>query len=356
MDPSAPAFNISPRRTINKPDWIITSDEVEQGCILWLGTPTETMESQRRRGAPTTQVINAQSKLPANNGMYEHPFLVLSRPASDPSRIYFLPMTSLGGQSLASKYTLRKAAYHQATFLPVAPAELHPLYLAGDNRYRTLTLKNGDRLEKSTYVNVRELYEMDWRDAQLYWGSNPTLRKKWKLDMPSIQTVLNVATNNLKIAVERQYFPALENVTFSPTNRLGHGYRSQLLSPLHRRLSNHSNMMHRSRTIPAMASPIYRPITPPQPFVQRSPTSPPRYAVRSQPPTIHPALQAEFSPPGNVQSERAEGSQQAQRAVEEETPLLLSYNLQTPGDVEQPEQQGGESVCGGWWMLWCPCQ
>ncbi|KAK4496197.1 hypothetical protein PRZ48_012177 [Zasmidium cellare] len=254
-------------------------------------------------------------------------------------------MTSLHGQTLASKFTSRKAAYHQATFLPVTPADVHPLHLAGDMRYRTLTLENGDYLEKPSYVNIREMYEMDWRDAQLYWGSNPNLRKKWKLDAPSIQAVLNLATSNLKITIERQYYPGLESTPPPPRSR------SQLLAPLNRRLSNQPNTMHRSRTIPA----TYRPSTPPPPYIQRSPTTPPRFNIRSQPPAIHPALQAEFSPPVYSQSERMERSQQAQRAVEERRPLLASYNPQTPEAVEQ-ETPPAWTVCEFWRMAWCLCQ
>lgn len=279
-------------------------------------------------------------------------------------------MTSLGGQSLSSKFTSRKASYHQATFLPITPADAHPLCLVGDIRYRTLTLEDGDHLEKSTYVNVRELYEMDWRDAQLYWGSNPNLRKKWKLDMPSLQAVINLVTSNLKISIERQYFPHGSPIMSTPRMEYVHA-RSQLLSPLSRRLSQHANMVQRCRTMPPC-----RPTTPPQPFMQRSPTTPsldstppqplvrrsptipPLHMTHQRPPTIHPALQAEFSTRISPDRERMERSQQAQRAVEERQPLLPSYNPQTPEyqlrSVER-ESTLDEPTCEAWTKWFCPC-
>lgn len=279
-------------------------------------------------------------------------------------------MTSLGGQSLTQKFTTRKAPYHQATFLPITPADMHPLYLAGDIRYRTLTLENGDHLEKSTYVNIRELYEMDWRDAQLYWGSNPNLRKKWKLDVPSLQAVINLASSNLKISIERQYFPHTSTLMYTARMEYVQA-RSQLLSPLNRRLSQHSNMVQRCRTMPA-----YQPKTPPQPFMKRSPTSPslqgtpPQPFVRrsptnpslhmthQRPPTIHPALQAEFSPRTPPVIERTERSRQAQRAVEERQPLLPSYSPQTPvygPRSAERERSVDETECEAWTKWLCPC-
>lgn len=279
-------------------------------------------------------------------------------------------MTSLGGQSISQKFTSRKASYHQATFLPVSPADAHPLYLTGDIRYRTLTLENGDHLEKSTYVNVRELYEMDWRDAQLYWGSNPSLRKKWKLDVRSIQAVINMATSNLKISIERQYFPPGSPLMYIPRMDYAQA-RSQLLSPLNRRLSQHANLVQRCRTMPA-----YCPTTPPQPFMQRSPTSPSLHSTLPQPfvrrspkipslhmtherpPTIHPALQAEFAPQILLERERVERSRQAQAAVDERLPLLPSYGPRTPEYGQQSAERENtveESTCGAWTKWFCPC-
>lgn len=279
-------------------------------------------------------------------------------------------MTSLGGQSLSQKFAFRRASYRQATFLPITPADLHPLYLTGDVRYRTLTLENDDRLEKSTYVNVRELYEMDWRDAQLYWGSNPNLRKKWKLDIPSLQALINLATSNLKISIERQYFPRGSPLMF--THRVENVQtRSQLLSPLNRRLSQQASMVQRCRTMPA-----YRPTTPPQPLMRRSPTSPSlhstppqpfmqrspasssRQMTHQRPPTIHPALQAEFAPRTVPVYERMERSRQAQAAVEERQPLLPLYNPQAPEyerrNLEQ-ESIVDDSTCEAWRKWLCPC-
>lgn len=269
-------------------------------------------------------------------------------------------MTSFGGQTLALKFTLRKASYRQFNFLPVTPAQPHPLYLMGDVRYRTLTLENGDRLEKSTYVNVRELYEMDWRDAQLYWGANPKLRKGWKLDGLSMQAVLSLATSNLRINVGRQYSatPAASPATNPPYLRDAN-LRSQLLYPLNRRLSNHASTFNCARTTLSIQTPVYRPATPPHPSVPRSPTTPTPYRVRNTyAPAIRPPLQAEFSPPQTSKYRRTGKLSEALRAQEEQQPLLPSYGPQNPHESEQTADDNvsmTDGTCEFWRLLLCRC-
>ena len=117
-------------------------------------------------------------------------------------------MTSFGGQTLAERFRGNKAGYFQSSFVPVTPAPQHPG--ATNHReglYRTLTLENGDRLEKSSYVNARQVYKMDWRDAELYWGSNPFLRKTWKLDRPSITSLGHLTALMARVNPTAQFIP-----------------------------------------------------------------------------------------------------------------------------------------------------
>ncbi|CAK4027311.1 Hypothetical predicted protein [Lecanosticta acicola] len=241
------------RKPMSKPDWTITSDEVERGCILWLGSVEETVQSQLRRTPNVEPIRNVKTNKSANAGMYEHPILVVSRPASDPSRIYFLPMTSLGNKTLDQRYQGRKAPFHKSTFVPIAPAPEHPHFVAGDSRYRKLTLVGGDEAEKATYANVRELYVMDWRDAQLYWGADPTVRKRWQLDEASIRSVCYLAGIYTGFRVEEQMTTGEE--------------RRDSAVGLHERCGswNHSTLEFSARTstitITSLPSPVQRPAT-----------------------------------------------------------------------------------------------
>lgn len=77
-----------------RPDWTITSDEVVQGSILWLGSVEEIEKSQLQRGSALQPVRNINNGSVANGGMLNHPILVVSRPAWDPSIIFFLPVST----------------------------------------------------------------------------------------------------------------------------------------------------------------------------------------------------------------------------------------------------------------------
>lgn len=121
-------------------------------------------------------------------------------------------MTSHAGRPLKQKYRGRKARFHSATFAPISPAPDHLLFELGDRRYKKLTLADGAELEKPTYANVREVYRMDWRDAQVYWGGDATVRKRWQLDAESIERVYGLACTAPKSALKReaQFVPGKE--------------------------------------------------------------------------------------------------------------------------------------------------
>lgn len=115
-----------------------------------------------------------------------------------------LQMTSHAGRPLKQKYRGRKARFHSATFAPISPAPDHILFELGDVRYKRLTLADGGELEKPTYANVMEVYRMDWRDAQVYWGGDSTVRKRWQLDAESIERVYGLACSAPKSALKRE--------------------------------------------------------------------------------------------------------------------------------------------------------
>lgn len=59
-------------------------------------------------------------------------------------------------------------------------------------------------MEKPTWVNIERIYKMQWRDAQGYWGADPSVRKAWKLDEASIEAALRLS----RFAAGEQYVPS----------------------------------------------------------------------------------------------------------------------------------------------------
>ena len=75
---------------------VLTSEDVEQGHILWLAPKAETNASVQNRNASTQEpVVNlSDQRSRPDDGFYKHPILVLSRPKSAPDTIRFLHVRS----------------------------------------------------------------------------------------------------------------------------------------------------------------------------------------------------------------------------------------------------------------------
>ena len=76
---------------------VLTSDDVEQGKILWLPTKVEAMTSLRQRDTqqegPVTNLRTSEFVL--RDKFYNHPIFVISRPASSPDTIQLLLVSNL---------------------------------------------------------------------------------------------------------------------------------------------------------------------------------------------------------------------------------------------------------------------
>ena len=108
-------------------------------------------------------------------------------------------MTSFRGRSVNTRFTGRHALFKQSTYLPLNPAPEHPqVQIHGNAAYQTLSFENEEVLEKPSYVNIREVFQMDWRDAQPYWGADITARKLWRIDQPSLVRLISIVTATTK--------------------------------------------------------------------------------------------------------------------------------------------------------------
>ncbi|SMR64191.1 unnamed protein product [Zymoseptoria tritici ST99CH_3D1] len=144
-----------------------TSGDVAQGKLLWLSTWKAFKASQTHRGIP------------------------ISRPSQ--FTIHFLTITSFGGKTLSQRFPAKahNSVRRQLGYVPIAPTDRHPLaHLSRDHLYDMLHLQNGGQLTKGSYMNVREVYEMDWRDAELCWAPGKTAQGRFSLDSASLGRVL----------------------------------------------------------------------------------------------------------------------------------------------------------------------
>ena len=68
----------------------LTSAEVQQGSILWLGSYEETVASSATHGQHgMAPVQDLKTREPADLGMFNHPIVVLARPPENPDMIWF---------------------------------------------------------------------------------------------------------------------------------------------------------------------------------------------------------------------------------------------------------------------------
>lgn len=150
----------------------VESEEVVQGRILWL---------PQKHELPPKAVRRAHGKGAVEEGIYNHPIVVISRPAEEDNIIHFHLITSFQGKRLDEIYGKPNEfhASRRSWYLPVYPAPEHPDALSkkSKKRFPTLDLAEGAVLRWDSYVNLRHVYKIDWTLLRPY--SNP--------DTPSIQ-------------------------------------------------------------------------------------------------------------------------------------------------------------------------
>ena len=211
---------------------VLRSEDVEQGSLLWLAPFSETLESQQRRGVfDRPPVVRLVASADQADGFYNHPIVVVSRPADAPESIRFLvvrsiiiyrslnvllmilQLTSFKGKSLVQRFNKKNDPKRNwPRYLAISPAANHPLYERGELAYRTLYCEDQASSNKAGYVNISQIYEMDWRDAQPYWGTRPNMR----LDAESLAMVLSAVHRLTGSGRKEQYHP-ISQAGLAPT-------------------------------------------------------------------------------------------------------------------------------------------
>jgi hypothetical protein len=158
--------------------------DVVQGRVFWLPPLDE---------LPPRAVRRAHGKGAIEEGIYNHPVLVVSRPSDENQVIHFhivshlicsygstslttlKQITSFQGKRLHEIYSKPNEfhASRRSWYLPISPSPDHPDADSKKTRKRfpTLSLAEEATLRWDSYVNLRHVYKIEWSYLRAY--SNP---------------------------------------------------------------------------------------------------------------------------------------------------------------------------------------
>ncbi|KAJ4994238.1 hypothetical protein SVAN01_00067 [Stagonosporopsis vannaccii] len=153
---------------------------IEQGRIMWLPA----LES-----LPERAVRRAHGKGAVEEGIYNHPVVVVSRPLDEERSVHFHLITSLQGKKLDQLYP-KSNEFHtsrRSWYLPISPSPDHPDANSkkAKKRFPTLALADGATLRWDSYVNIRHVYKIDWALLKPYSNLNTPGIALFRLDRES---------------------------------------------------------------------------------------------------------------------------------------------------------------------------
>ncbi|KAF1976041.1 hypothetical protein BU23DRAFT_502646 [Bimuria novae-zelandiae CBS 107.79] len=165
--------SISRRASTQKEVKRVDEADLALGRVFWL-PPKEEL--------PPRAVRRAHGKGAVEEGIYNHPVVVVSRPEEEPQTIHFHIVTSFQGKRLHEIYSKDNEfhASRRSWYLPISPSPIHPDATSKkmQKRFPTLELQHGATLRWDSYVNIRHVYKIDWALLRPY--ANP--------ETPHIQT------------------------------------------------------------------------------------------------------------------------------------------------------------------------
>ncbi|RAR11658.1 hypothetical protein DDE82_000605 [Stemphylium lycopersici] len=190
----------SERRTILRDQIGAEDDDVAQGRVFWLPAEEE---------LPSQAVKRACGK-GAVEDVYGRPVVVISRPADDRRTAHFQLISSLHGKALGKDNYKRSNKFHDSRrtwYLPIAPSPDHPDAISNNakKRFPTLELKHGARLRWDSYVNIRNVYKIDWTLLKVYTNPETPNATLFHFDRISTMRLLARGTNLTKYEPGPQY-------------------------------------------------------------------------------------------------------------------------------------------------------
>lgn len=173
------------------------------GRIFWL-PPKEDL--------PPRAVRRAHGKGAVEEGIYNHPVVVISRPAEEPQSIHFQivslaslrpvcnavlsrsQVTSFQGKRLHEVYSKDNEfhASRRSWYLPISPSPTHPDASSKkmQKRFPTLALQHGATLRWDSYVNIRHVYKIDWALLKPYANPDTPYVQTFRFDQESCDKTL----------------------------------------------------------------------------------------------------------------------------------------------------------------------
>ncbi|KAF2742501.1 hypothetical protein M011DRAFT_371068, partial [Sporormia fimetaria CBS 119925] len=163
----------------------VEDDEVVQGRIFWLPSKEE---------LPPKAVRRAHGKGAIEEGIHNHPVVVVSRPAEEGSIVHFHLITSFQGKRLHEIYG-KSSEFHtsrRSWYLPISPAPDHPDATSKKSRKRfpTLELAGGAALRWDSYVNLRHVYKIEWKHLRRYNNADTPWSMEYQFERESMIRML----------------------------------------------------------------------------------------------------------------------------------------------------------------------
>lgn len=190
----------------------VTSEDVVQGQILFLPPFHETPENSVRR---------VFGKGPVDEGIFDHPVVICSRPADEEDVVHFCMVTSFRGKKLNEIYgkTNKFHKERRSRYLPVSPTPPHPdaTTKAGKN-FPSLKLQDGAYLRWESYVNVHGVYKIYWSHLRPYSNVKTPLRLQYRLDKESLNRLLIRSKNLTSYVPGSQFEPGSAGISLRISN------------------------------------------------------------------------------------------------------------------------------------------
>lgn len=168
-----------------KADTRVEEGEIVPGRIFWL-------PSEEQLPAKSVRVVKGKGGI--QDGIFSHPVVITSRPAEGGHMVHFHLITSLQGKTIDQLYN-RPTEFHasrRSWFLPIAPTPDHPdaNSKATKRRFPTLKIAHGAALRCDSYVNIRNVYEVDWTCLKTYASPNCATTRLYCLERESMVRML----------------------------------------------------------------------------------------------------------------------------------------------------------------------
>lgn len=138
---------------------------------------------------PRNAVRRAHGKGAVEEGIFDHPIVVISRPAEKSNIVHFHLISSLQGRRLEDLYPKSNEfhASRRAWYLPIFPAPDHPDAVSKKTKKRFPTLKLADEevLRWDSYVIIRNVYKIDLSLLRPYTNPEMPAAKGFRFERES---------------------------------------------------------------------------------------------------------------------------------------------------------------------------